>query len=224
MRTRPDALLVAVGLLTLTSIWRIHALFPILTTLQLPTFAALGSYALVITNQSARRRATALRHPIAIAAMLLLCFAGVSAFGGILTTRTVFFITGDFSKTVLMMAVVILAVRNFRHLEWMIATQVFGATLYASSIMIRYGVGSSGRLGALIYYDSNDLAMLLVMALPMGVYFLRGGSTRSQRLLLSQPSELSSWPSSRRGAEAGFSRSLRSSHSCCSVFPHSRAG
>lgn len=182
-RTRPDALLVAVGLLTLTSIWRIHALFPILTALQLPSLAALGSYALVITNRSARRRAAVLRHPIAIAAILLLCFAGVSAIGGILTTRTVFFITGDFSKTVLMMVVVVLAVRSLKDLEWMIATQVFGATLYASSIMMRYSVESSGRLGGLIYYDSNDLAMLLVMALPMGVYFLRGGSSRSQRLV-----------------------------------------
>ncbi|MCE9602551.1 MAG: O-antigen ligase family protein [Gemmatimonadetes bacterium] len=183
VRTRPDLLLISVGLLTLTSIWRVHALFPILGSLQVPSLSAVGAYVLFFTTASARKRFRELSHPIGRWALFLLFMAGVSAFGGILTTRTVFFITGDFSKTLLMMGLIVVSVRSMRDLEWLFGAQVLGAALYAGTILTRYSVDSTGRLGDLIYYDSNDLAMLLVMALPVAAYFLRGGVVASRRLI-----------------------------------------
>jgi O-antigen ligase len=182
-RRRPDAFLIAVGLLTLTSIWRIHQIFPILGALQLPSLSALGAYALFFVTPSARNRLKLLKHPIAMWAIFLLFMALVSVVGGIYPSRTLFFITGDFGKTLLMMGLVIVAVRTFNDFEWMLAAQVLGAAVYAGTILTRFSVDSTGRLGELVYYDSNDLAMLLVMALPLAAYFFRGGVATNRRLI-----------------------------------------
>lgn len=182
-RRRPDAFLIAVGLLTLTSIWRIHQIFPILGALQLPSLSALGAYVLFFLTPTARNRLALLKHPIALWAVFLLFMALISVVGGIYPSRTLFFITGDFGKTLLMMGLVMVAIRTFNDFEWMLAAQVMGAAVYAGTILTRFSVDSTGRLGELVYYDSNDLAMLLVMALPLAAYFFRGGVATNRRLI-----------------------------------------
>jgi O-antigen ligase len=59
---------------------------------------------------------------------------------------------------------------------------VLGAAIYCAQILTTFEVGAGGRLGNLFYYDSNDLAMLVVCTLPFVVFSLRPSATSKLRI------------------------------------------
>ena len=62
------------------------------------------------------------------------------------------------------------------------ALQVIGATIYCVAILVRFHVGADGRLGSLVFYDGNDICMLLVCTLPLCAYFARHAASRITRV------------------------------------------
>ena len=63
------------------------------------------------------------------------------------------------------------------------ALQIFGAAVYCCVVLARFSVGADGRLGSLVFYDGNDIGMLLVCTLPLCVYFARHARNSVFRLL-----------------------------------------
>jgi O-antigen ligase len=181
---KPDLYLVCVMLLTLTSVWRLQQTVPILAVLQLPSLAAIGSYALFALSTDKQRKIRTIRHPITYAVLALLVTIAISVVAGEYPGASFSFLRKDYIKTFVMFALVASSIRSMRDFEFMLGAQVAGAALYGLVVLSRFSVEeSSGRLGDLLYYDSNDLAMILAMTLPLAVYFLRPGTKLQWRLV-----------------------------------------
>lgn len=171
---RPSvAFSVTLGLLILCDVWRIQELFPVLGSLKLPILSAVSGLTWFLSTGGLRRLRPLWRHPVIACSVLLLVvmLAGVptSLFKG-LSLR---FITIDYIRTFLLMLLVAGAIRTVRDLERLLLFQLLGAAAFAWLTITRYTVGANGRLDDLGYYDANDLGMLMVMSLPMAIYFLR---------------------------------------------------
>jgi O-antigen ligase len=80
-----------------------------------------------------------------------------------------------------------------------------GAALYCWFIVTRFSVGSGGRLGNLVYYDANDLALWIVVTLPIAVYFLtKPGAKVWTRLLVAATAGLMMLALVKTGSRGGF--------------------
>ena len=171
---RADPLLIFVILLTLTSVWRLQQTIPVLGVLQLPSIAAVGSYALYLAQRDRRRGILSIKSPVTWGVLGMLLCVAISAPLGEYFGQTFQFLTKDYIKTVAMFGLVAACVRSRRDLELLIGSQIIGALFYSTVVLRTFKIEeSSGRLGSLYYYDSNDLAMILAMTLPLTVYFLR---------------------------------------------------
>lgn len=180
--SRWDAFTVAMALLILTNVWRIQDLFPILATLQLPTLSALAAYALFLFDRDPRRRLNRVNHRIVKTAAVLFGLALVCIPASVYPGLSFRFLTLDFGKTFAMMILLVAGLRDRKDVERMLWVSLFGAVLYSYMVITRIPVGSDGRLGDLYYYDANDLGMLLVMTLPLVVFFVRKGNPGWMRL------------------------------------------
>jgi O-antigen ligase len=171
-------------LLTLTSVWRLQQTVPVVGMLEIPSLAAVGAYGLFALNRNRRRRLVSIKHPLTYAVSGLLVVIAISVVAGEYPGASFSFLRLDYIKTYVMFVLVALSVRSYRDLEFIVGAQVAGAALYGLVILRSFGIEeSSGRLGDLLYYDSNDLAMILAMTLPLAVYFLRPGSRPLWRIV-----------------------------------------
>ncbi|MEN8374976.1 MAG: O-antigen ligase family protein [Gemmatimonadota bacterium] len=93
------------------------------------------------------------------------------------------FIFQDHVKTLLLSALLVYAVRSWKDIERLALVHLAGAALYAYVITTRFTVDTGGRLGRLLYYDANDVGLLLVCCLPLGVFFLRPGSSAYRKTI-----------------------------------------
>jgi O-Antigen ligase len=173
--SRWDAFTVALAFLMLTNVWRLQDLFPILATLQVPTLAAVASYGLFLIDRDPRRRLRRANHKIVKIATVLFGLALVCIPAGVYPGLSFRFLTLDFSKTFVMMILLAAGMRDRRDIQRMMLVNLIGAVLYSFMVITRIPVGSDGRLGDLYYYDANDLGMLLIMTIPLVVYFARAG-------------------------------------------------
>jgi O-antigen ligase len=93
------------------------------------------------------------------------------------------FIVQNHIKTFILMALLAASVRTLKDVERFAAVQVFGMGLYSAFILLRFDIGEGGRLGNLVYYDANDLGMLIICTLPLAIYFLRQGMEWRWRII-----------------------------------------
>lgn len=153
------------------SVGRLHLAMPGLAAarpIMIIAILAIGLYLLDATR--ARRLHTVWRGPTPwLLAMLF--WMGVGLPTALRQYRTLAFIVNDFMKTALVFVLVAATVRALRDVERLAWTYFAAAVTYAIIIVTRFQVGEeSWRLGELITYDSNDFAVLVVTALPLGVY------------------------------------------------------
>lgn len=158
----------------LTYVWRVQDLFPLLGRGKPAILASLAALGLVWVS-AAPDAWSRMRHPVfrRAAILLLLCLLSVPL--GVWPGFSARFLLEDHAKTFLLMALLVFAVRSVRDVERMIAVHVAGAALYCVMILTTFQVGPDGRLSGLVYYDANDLAMLVVCTFPMAVYVSRPG-------------------------------------------------
>jgi len=170
-------------LLTLTTVWRLQNTVPVLAALQLPSIAAAGSYLFFLANRDRRRGLGSIKHPVTTALVLFLLCIAASAPLGTYFGNAFAFLRQDYIKTFLMFLVVAASIRTMRDLETMVGAQLLGALLYSLVILSRFQVDETGRFDELLYYDANDLAMVLAMTMPLAVYFLRPRSKWMWRIV-----------------------------------------
>jgi O-antigen ligase len=169
-----DLLLGCVAVYIATAVGRVHQLFPILSVIRPALLATVVSIGLYLLVQSGPRRIGRLQSRPTTLLLGLLVWAGLSApFAlnqGVAIRSWI-----DYTVTVVMALVVAGSVRRVRDVERLIFVYFAATVLYTAIVLSRFQLGSGDwRLGRLYYYDANDLATLIVTAMPLGLYFVLG--------------------------------------------------
>jgi putative inorganic carbon (HCO3(-)) transporter len=204
VRAQPwTLLLVALAGMLLTYVWRLQDLFPVLGKGKPAILSSLAALGLVWIS-AAPGAVGRTRHPVFRWAAVLLGLCVLSVPFGVWPGFSARFILEDHVKTFLLMALLVAAVRSVRDVERLIGVHVAGAALYCVMILTTFSVGADGRLGGLVYYDANDLAMLVVCTFPMVVYLTRPASAGVVRLAALGVMALFAVTILRTGSRGGF--------------------
>jgi len=167
-----DALLVCVAVYTAAGVGRIHDLFPVLAPLKPALLATVASIGLLLLQQNGRRRIVLLRSRITTVLLGLVLWGALSV-PFALTGGVAFHFWMDFARAVVMCVVLAASIRTTRDLERLSLVYFAVIVVYTAIILSRFqlGAGEEWRLGRLYFYDANDLATLIVTAMPIGLYF-----------------------------------------------------
>ncbi|HVH09431.1 MAG TPA: O-antigen ligase family protein [Gemmatimonadales bacterium] len=183
-----DLLLGCAAGYVVTGVGRVHELFPVLLPLK-PGFviAALG-VTLYVLQQSGQRRVELLRSQTTTCLLGLILWVGLSV-PGALNQGVAFDLLRGFTEIVLMYFVVAGSVRGVRDVERLMLAYFAATVVYTAVVLSRFQLSAeTWRLGRLYtvgttgYYDANDLATLIVTAMPLGLYFILGRRQWSLRL------------------------------------------
>lgn len=156
--------------LLLTHVWRLQDFVPgfaVLKPLMLATALALGAEFLVPGLD--RRLGGALRRPVVRLVVALLVLGALSVPGSLYPGLSFDFLLKNQFDAFLVFMLLVLGIRGMADVEGLVVAQVAGAAAYTAIVLLRYDVGPGGRLGDLVYYDANDLGMLLACSLPLAV-------------------------------------------------------
>ena len=167
-----DLLLVCLGVFMLTSVARVHQLFPALNLIKPVTLSGVLAIALCLLDRAPARRIGPLQirathYLIALVAWMALSVPGAMWPGGAFATLL------DFIKTVLITLVIVTAVRNVRDVERLTLVYFVGAVVFAAVVLSRtnFQLAAEGRMERLYFYDSNDFATYAITAMPLGLFF-----------------------------------------------------
>ncbi len=168
-----DALLICIGVYVAAAVGRIHDLFPVLLLFKPALTAGVLAICLYLLQRSRERRMP-LRSHAATYLIGLVVWAALTV-PGALNQGTAFQAWTELARTVAMSFVIAASVRTARDVE-RVAVVYFGVTVvYAAVVLSRFQLGAdTWRLGRLYYYDANDMATLIVTAMPLGLYFVLG--------------------------------------------------
>lgn len=166
-------LLVVVSGMMLAYVWRIQDLFPILAKVRFPAVILLVAVVLFVLDARAQRLLSQrIRARPILLGVAILFLAALSVPTSLHQGHSFAFVTETFNKTIFLMLLVLAAVRDRHDLDRMLAVLFAGAFLLAwTSLGASFRV-AAGRLSGATYYDPNDLALVMVMMLPVALYFL----------------------------------------------------
>ncbi|HET7233240.1 MAG TPA: O-antigen ligase family protein [Longimicrobium sp.] len=168
------------AVLLLTYVWRVQQMVPILGKLQLVSLASLGALGLFfVSGAPARLGAMARTRTFRLAAWTLALML-VSVVFALFPGQSARFLYQDHLKTFLLMVLLAAGANGVAHVERLCWTHVAGAVVYTLYVVTHFRM-SGGRLQGLIYYDSNDLGMLLVGTLPFAVHGFRRAAGNAGR-------------------------------------------
>lgn len=181
---RWDLFRVVLVVTVLTTVWRVHELVPGLGALRVPMVALLGLAALLlISPREQHLAARASRSAVMVCLYLLLVSAVLSVPTSVYAGQSGRYLMFDLLPAVLVAVGAAAAMQDLTNARRLAALQVAGATFYAVIILASFDIGEDGRLGDLIYYDANDIGMLMVCTVPLALYFVSQAATLTQRLL-----------------------------------------
>ena len=182
---RWDPLLLCVAGYLLTSVGRVHQLFPVLEGLRPALLTGLLAIALYSVDRREDRRLRRVWVPATRWLLALVAWMVLSVPSALVIGASFDLVFGNFIKTALMVVVVAASVRGLRDVERLVLAYLMGAVAYAVVVVLRFdlGGGDAWRLGRLYYYDANDFATFIVTAMPFGLYFLHAGRGGFRRLL-----------------------------------------
>jgi putative inorganic carbon (hco3(-)) transporter len=173
-----DVLLVCVAAHIANYVGRVPQLFPVLFPLRLALISTVLSIGLYLLHRSGRRRAGLLRSPTTTCLLGLLLWGALSV-PGALYPGLAFRSWTDFARAVVMCLVLAGSTRSVRDVERLVLVYFAVTTMYVALVLSRFQLGpESWRLGDLYYYDANDLATLIVSAMPFGLYYVLGQRRR----------------------------------------------
>jgi O-antigen ligase len=201
-----DLLLLCVAGYMLTSVGRVHQLFPILEPVRPAVVSGILAIVMYLFDQQEPRRSVHLLVPTTKYLLALLVWMVLSVIGAIRQANSFDLLVGSFIKTVLMYFVVAASVRGIRDVQRLMLVYLVGGTIYAAVVITRFevGAGDAWRLGHLYYYDANDFATLAVTTIPCGLYFLHAARGGVARLLAAVTLTVLTVAFVRAGSRGGF--------------------
>jgi O-antigen ligase len=201
-----DLLLFCLAGYLLTSVGRVHQLFPVLESLRPAILTGLLAIVLYLVDRREERRGNLLWVPTTKYLIALLIWMVLSVPGSLVLGVSFELVFDDFIKTAVMYLVIAGAVRGPRDVERLAVVYLIAATVYAGVVISRFDVGSGDdwRLGHLYYYDANDFATFAVTAMPFGLYFLQAGRRTRARVLAAAALAILILAFVRSGSRGGF--------------------
>jgi O-antigen ligase len=171
---RANALLIALMGALLTYVWRVQDLFPALVVIRLLEIFSVAVPALFLLDRRAQLQATAaFRAPLAKIVLCLALMAAISVPTSLWPGMSFEYLMKNLLPAIVLSVAVMGAISSLLDVRRFVWMQVFGATLYSAIILTRFDIGQDGRLGDLVFYDANDLGMLLVCTVPFTIYLAR---------------------------------------------------
>jgi O-antigen ligase len=137
--------------------------------LLLATVTSIG--ALLIQPGTGRTLSLRLRNPTAQFALGLLAIATLSVPGSLYPGLSFDYLLKNHLASVILFLILLAGIRGPEDLTRFAAVVVVGGAIYSATVLTRYDLGPDGRLGDLVYYDANDMGMLLDCTLPFALYF-----------------------------------------------------
>jgi hypothetical protein len=174
---------VCLAVIILTYVWRFQDLFSVVAALEITTLVSVGALGLFFFGSHPERTLSHARHRVTTALLVIFVLALFSVPFGLYPGRTLNFITADLLKNLLIFLVLTSSIRSLGELKRFLLVFIGGAVTYSLYVNLTVSTGPGGRLHALYYYDSNDLAFALVTTLPMVVFFFLRPRTPKLRLL-----------------------------------------
>ena len=189
----------------LAYVWRVQDLVPGLASLKVPTLMTALAIALALVDPRVSRRMAELTHHGVwrLVPWFALC-AAASVIFSIDLGGSADFLVRTFLPSLALALIVPACAFVMRDGERFAAVQVAGAAVYCAIILSQFHEDASGRLGSLIFYDANDLGMLLVCTLPLCVYFVRHGRHIAWRILSFAVTVLLAVAIARSGSRGAF--------------------
>lgn len=182
VRYRADAVLWALALMHVTYVWRLPSLMPVLKPLHLGITSGMVAFTLFLLDRRPRRRLAVLpMRPVWYAAALLAMMV-LSVPAGLNPAHSAKFMLQMVVPNLVLMLMVAASVRSLADIEWLGMMHMLAAAGYGVFVLLKFPVDASGRLGDLIYYDTNDLGLVLVATMPLVVYFASRGQRWGRRL------------------------------------------
>jgi O-antigen ligase len=173
---RPDLLLCVLTLMVLTYVWRIQDLSSAVGALRLNLTAVALSTALLVIDRHPARRLHHLRSPILVCGLALFGLALLGLATSLWPSRSASFLLRGQGTNMVVMLMIAASVRSMRDLEWLALANVVGACAYSVFINLTEEIGPHGRFSELIYYDVNDLSLVLLCTIPFAIHFAIRGS------------------------------------------------
>ena len=196
---------IALCVLLLTGIWRMQNHIGLVGSLRLPMLASLFAYGLFVWDASNRREVGRLsRNRIMQLALVFLGLMLLSVPAAINPYKAFGFIRADHIKNLILMVMIAAAVRRTVDVQRLMTIMVGGSIVYSLFELRSANYGSNGRLLMLGYYDANDFAFVLVITLPMIVYFLQRHFPLRVRLLAAVGLLVLVYSITRTGSRGGF--------------------
>lgn len=180
---RWDLTRVAASAMVLTHVWRLQDLVAAsaaLRPLLLATAIAIG--AVLLQPETGRQLQDRLGHPSPRLALGLLCLAALSVPGSLYPGLSFDYLLKNHLASVILFLVLLVAMRAPEDVTRFAAVLAAGGAIYTATILTRYDLGPDGRLGDLVYYDANDMGMLLDCTLPFTLYFAARARTLPWRV------------------------------------------
>ncbi len=182
-RRNLDALRATLAVVLLTYVWRVQDLVPGIAALKIPMFAtAAAVIVLALDGKAQRQLRAAWHHRVGRLIGWFAFAAAISVIGSLNTGWSLDYLTRTVLPAVALAIIVPAGVFVAEDASLFAALQVVGATIYCVAILVRFHVGADGRLGSLVFYDGNDIGMLLVCTLPLCAYFTRHAKSRIVRV------------------------------------------
>ncbi|HEY2897170.1 MAG TPA: O-antigen ligase family protein [Gemmatimonadaceae bacterium] len=179
---KPDRLMRAVALVLFTYVWRLQDAFPILGKLQLPALAVFAALIYFRQTKQPARRVRLIKGPTTKLVVALMVIMTIGVPFSLWPSHSATFVFKGMLPNALFLLLVATSVRSIRDVEWYALVNLYGALVYTTVISLFFHVGYDGRLGGLIFYDSNDFALVMVCTIPFAIYFLGKGHRGSHRI------------------------------------------
>lgn len=172
----PDLLQLAVMGMALVAVWRVQDLYPVLNAVKIQYLAPAAGIVVFLLDSDPTRSIRRILNPLAYRLLGIVGTIALSIPTSLWPGKSFNFLVNDHAKTVLLMILMAASIRSSADILRYAALHFAGAVGYSYYIITNFRVSArSGRLSNLIYYDSNDLGLLLVCTIPIAVLFLRPG-------------------------------------------------
>jgi len=169
---KADLLLYVLALMTLSYVWRIHSVIPVLGTLKFALLIGAAAVAVFLSDPHPVRKIRRIKTPLLSLLLALLAVTIASVPGAIYAGKSATYLGTEIVPNVVFAILLASAVRSTRDVEWLMKAHVLGAFGFA---LLTFLFRDGERLGGYAYYDANDFALMLVCTLPFLIYFMRRG-------------------------------------------------
>jgi O-antigen ligase len=188
LRLSTDPLHLALFVLVIFTVSRVHQHFPLLAKTRPALLLALGAAGLAYINpRYLSRKRLLYTWPAKVVAILTILTAG-SALFGISVGNSGKFILDEYSKTIIQTLLLIAAIRHAGDLYTIVWAYVIGSGILVYFAQFVFGTSSHGsyseRLGHLYTYDANDIGVVLLVGLALCLLVLQSARPRVRPLLM----------------------------------------